>query len=283
MIVRDKARGFILDSKFLPNLLNQGSAADILEVGLCVSHLKLFEKVEVTSVGLKRKWDEPDEDMALVDKRDYVFEVIREHREILLGMSFPLEAERLAITIASIKESTYKRIVTNVLPLKRIAQVFDMIRKFVLLGSWQWVQCLIDSAMDSALVARNGVPNVDCRRMFRSAVDTFTEDSRSEVDRELGQLVSKLLDMRLAAIKEDTLIDDKFDDILLKTRSKLHFTMQWPFNLFVTASDAQYYSFIFAFLSSFTLTMSNASSLWRHHQRGLFTTGKFLVYQVCCC
>lgn len=247
---QDKGRGFVVQRDQCPQLLNSEAATDVLDTGMCIVNVKVFRRADSSTTA----------DSASSN----VLETIKSHREMLDQVQFPLEAQRLAQVLATIKESTYQKIVMRVLPLQTVADMFAMVRRFVLLGSPEWVRCLLDAAREGAPVRRAGVPSVDSRSVLRSAVDTFGEDASTDADRELARLASKFLDLRLAAARDDASShDDRFDDLLLNVRTKLHMSLQWPFSIFVTTSSTQYYAFIFAFLASFAQTMGRVADLWR--------------------
>ncbi|ANB13428.1 hypothetical protein AWJ20_1719 [Sugiyamaella lignohabitans] len=243
---------FILRESFMPSaFMNSTIGNNVFIIGQCLFQMKAFSQNISRGVDGKASFD---------------LDTIAEHSKLLFSTKLPISENEFHRKIAAIKTSVFKNIVKNMLPIPNIQQLFALLRRIALAGSFEFTDCFlsnIELERSKGTTANFEALSFDSGRIFRRALAEFTEDSSSQSDRDLYEITSRLVSYNIVDESRQSAHSGQFDDLLLGLRCKLSIKIDWPLYILVTERESELYGALFSYFMAIKNTIRNLKDLWK--------------------
>ena len=265
--------------RYRPDFLSITTANSILFIGKSLNYIQK-RKLIVSDLG------STDENTSLLLK----------HYSYLSSLKHPISSSSLSRIIGAIRTSLAQNALQKLLPVTSILQILKVLQGFFLLGQGEFSVALIGAADDLITGRHRSVPSRyrDAHRLggvmikegevtsvlnktwaALAAVQNFDDDEAdAELDlaRDFIQLSIKKSSYATSdsssASSVDGLevlksLDSIFEDVLLGTPTSLTINIPSPLDLFLTQTEVNAYSLIYAYLISIRRSHLHLSDVWK--------------------
>ena len=254
---------FSVDSTVVPGFVSPANVQSILFIGRSLNQIRSQTSFSST---------------------DPIVDMIPAHLEYLKSLTFPINTIALSSVLSAIRLSVSQNALSQLLPLRRVLEVLDILHDFLLLGRGEFAVSLIHHA-DERLRERNRTldPRQPVRKAGRLEITmkegevaevlkkTFEELSLLRVDEDRAddvldtgqQLLQLSMDKQPPPVQHDHSV--AFQSFLFPTATLLTLSLRndSSLKLFLLPADLREYSVVHAYLLSIRRADIHLSSLWK--------------------
>ena len=260
----EELEAYSLNSDLIPSFVTQSTAASILFIGRILNSIgDIVSNVRGLSL----------------ETAPSINDLLPKHLAYLSTLTLPLNSSDIAGAISDIRMSISENALQKLLPISKIIEALQILRKFFLLDRGEFAVALITSAEErltvkqtaftdrqlskgdlslDRLTIKESEVSATLARAWTSIANTQdTDEDESDDDLELARALLKLSIGSLEdPSQKQELVQDRpgvqklasFDDLLLPTPTTLTMLIQHPLNLCIAPSSITIYSHIHAYL-----------------------------------